>query len=38
MTSVVALIIVVALIAVSMGVAIFTRRSARTSSEFYVAG
>lgn len=38
MTSVVALIIVVALIAVSLGVAINTRRSARTSSEFYVAG
>lgn len=38
MTSVIALIIVVALIAVSLGVAIKTRRSARTSSEFYVAG
>ncbi len=38
MTSVVAMVIVVALIAVSMGVAVFTRRSARTSSEFYVAG
>lgn len=38
MTSIVALAIVVGLIAVSLGVAVFTRRSARTSSEFYVAG
>ncbi|NLX47921.1 MAG: cation acetate symporter [Euryarchaeota archaeon] len=38
MTSVVTLLIVVALIAVSLGVAVYTRRSARTSSEFYVAG
>jgi len=38
MTSVIAMIIVIGLIALSMGVAVFTRRSARTSSEFYVAG
>jgi cation/acetate symporter len=38
MTSVITLLIVVALIAVSLGVAVYTRRSARTSSEFYVAG
>jgi len=38
MTSAIAMIIVIGLIALSMGVAVFTRRSARTSSEFYVAG
>ncbi len=38
MTSTITMIIVIGLIALSMGVAVFTRRSARTSSEFYVAG
>jgi len=38
MTSAVAMILVVGLIALSLGVAVYTRRSARTSSEFYVAG
>lgn len=38
MTSVIAMIIVIGLIALSLGVAVYTRRSARTSSEFYVAG
>ncbi len=38
MTSVVTVALVLGLIAVSLGIAIYTRRSARTSSEFYVAG
>lgn len=38
MTSVVSMAIVVGLVVLSLSIAIYTRRSARTSSEFYVAG
>ena len=38
MTSIIAMVFVVGLIAVSLGVAVYTRRSSRTSAEFYVAG
>ncbi len=38
MTSIVAMSLVIGLIAVSIGVAIYSRRWSRTSSEFYVAG
>ena len=38
MTSIISLAIVIGLVVLSLSVAIYTRRSARTSSEFYVAG